>query len=215
MLNYILPPIIIVISVSFLIMFLFRKIEQIPAEELLAENRSPRHGKRTSAFISAVGQFGLKVLERIMHKSKLASLKFHNTSNDWFQTIREKRQHRSRMQQEEITRDVQESNAIGQDINLQSSNVATRETLRPMVHETFTRPEPARIIKRKNELEGVLIKRIAINPKDIEAYERLGDYYMESENFQDSLECFKQVLRLSPSHQKARLRIRRLEKIAK
>ena len=64
-------------------------------------------------------------------------------------------------------------------------------------------------------MEEVLIKRIAINPKDIEAYERLGDYYLEGENYQDSKECFKQVLKLSPTHHKARLKIRKLEKLIK
>ena len=68
-------------------------------------------------------------------------------------------------------------------------------------------------IKEKNQLEEALIRRVAINPRDIEAYERLGDYYMESENFRDSHECFKQVLILSPSHYKAKIRIRKIEKL--
>lgn len=220
MLNYILPPIIIIISFSFLIIFLFRKAEQIPTHELLEKERTGRSGKMTAAFMSAIGQFGLKVLERIMHKSKLMSLKFHNMSNDWFQTIREKRQNRVRVQQEieaiapheenELSRENQQAKSSQQRITMQTQHVS-----RPMVREMITKPESAKIIKRKSELEGVLIRRIAINPKDIEAYERLGDYYLESENFLDSLECFKQVLVLSPTHQKARLRIRRLEKIAK
>ena len=87
-----------------------------------------------------------------------------------------------------------------------------KKVLRPMVGESMTMPQQASR-KEKNKLEDALIKRIAINPRDIEAYERLGDYYLESENFQDSLECFKQVLRLSPTHHKARLRIRRLERM--
>jgi lipoprotein NlpI len=81
-----------------------------------------------------------------------------------------------------------------------------------MVGESVTMPQQISL-KEKNKLEDALIKRIAINPRDIEAYERLGDYYLESNNFQDSLECFKQVLRLSPTHHKARLRIRRLERM--
>jgi len=70
-------------------------------------------------------------------------------------------------------------------------------------------------MREKNKFENILIKRIAINPKDIEAYERLGDYYLENENYQDSIECFRQVLKLSPLNYKARLRIRRLEKLIK
>ena len=70
-------------------------------------------------------------------------------------------------------------------------------------------------MRAKEKLEEVLIKRIAVNPRDIEAYERLGDYYLERENHSDSLECFRQVLKLSPAHHKAKTRIRRLESILK
>jgi lipoprotein NlpI len=72
---------------------------------------------------------------------------------------------------------------------------------------------PQMEIKEKNKLEEALIRRIAVNPRDVEAYERLGDYYMESENFRDSHECFKQVLMLSPAHYKAKIRIRKIEKL--
>ena len=82
-----------------------------------------------------------------------------------------------------------------------------------MIGSAVTMPQQKMVMVEKNKLEEALIKRIAINPRDIEAYERLGDYYLENENFQDSLECFKQVLHLSPAHHKARLRIRRLEKM--
>jgi tetratricopeptide (TPR) repeat protein len=86
---------------------------------------------------------------------------------------------------------------------------------RPMVSDTVAVPRPRRVEgnRAKDQLEEALIRRIAINPKDIEAYERLGDYYLESGSYGDSLECFKQVLMLSPTHQKARMRIRKLEKM--
>lgn len=81
---------------------------------------------------------------------------------------------------------------------------------RPMVSDRATLPQKR---QEKDRYEQVLIERIALNPRDIEAYERLGDYYMENDNFIDAKECFKQVLRLSPLSRRSRLRMRRIEKI--
>jgi tetratricopeptide (TPR) repeat protein len=91
--------------------------------------------------------------------------------------------------------------------------------VRPMVSREMTRPEkpasPAAIARpaEKNQLEEILIERIAANPRDIEAYERLGDYYLEQENPQDAKECYRQVLRLSPVHRLAKIKIRKLERM--
>lgn len=222
MLNYILPPIIIVISISILIMFLFRKAAQIPEGEFIADEQRNENEKKSFKLFQAVGQLGLKILERLMHHSKLLSLKFHNVSNAWFQTIREKRQRSVQLQKEEqekkvlLNTEFQQTDEVkaSEVVNVQyKSNVVEEvKTSRPMVKDTVTMPRQ-KMVKEKNQLEEALIKRIAVNPRDIEAYERLGDYYLEGDNFQDSLECFKQVLRLSPAHHKARLRIRRLERM--
>jgi tetratricopeptide (TPR) repeat protein len=88
------------------------------------------------------------------------------------------------------------------------------------VEEKFFRPfvsdhvvVPRRRRETKSRLEELLIERIAANPKDIEAYERLGEYYLEVKNLEHSKECFKQVLRLNPANHNARYKIRKLEKI--
>lgn len=219
MLNYILPPIIIVISVSVLIMFLFRKAQQIPQQDFISDDQKKDFEKSTTKMTSAVGHFMLKLLERLMHRAKLMSLKFHNFSNAWFQTIREKRQQSTRQQMAAIEKNISDAeNEV--EFSADAKKGATSQfaanqekQLRPMVRETVTMPQRQTRLREKNKLEEALIKRIAVNPRDIEAYERLGDYYLENSNFQDSLECFRQVLKLSPTHQKARLRIRRLERM--
>lgn len=61
--------------------------------------------------------------------------------------------------------------------------------------------------------EESLIALIADNPKDHNAYEALGDHYMEAGNVQDAKECYRQVLKLSPAHRGVKMKIRRLEKI--
>ncbi|MFA7319106.1 MAG: hypothetical protein WC022_00690 [Parcubacteria group bacterium] len=67
--------------------------------------------------------------------------------------------------------------------------------------------------EKKDLFEKILIDRIASNPKDIEAYERLGEYYLEIENWEYGKECFKQVIKLNPRNINARSRMRKLEKI--
>lgn len=218
MLNYILPPIIIVISLSILMMFLFRKMQQVPMQEFI-DDQPKQQKKWIATAMSAIGQFGLKILEHLMQKFKLISLKFHNVSNDWFHSIREKRQnHREQAQQEMAKNDVREAEKrerIAFDaITHKNSLQVQKKPVRPLIREAVVNPQPVKP-REKNQLEEALIKRIAINPKDIEAYERLGDYYLESESYQDSQECFKQVLKLSPTHQKAQIRMRKIEVLMK
>ena len=65
----------------------------------------------------------------------------------------------------------------------------------------------------KEQLEAILIERIVTNPKDVEAYERLGDYYLEQESLTDAKECYRQVLKLSPVNRLVKIKIRRLERV--
>ena len=87
----------------------------------------------------------------------------------------------------------------------------TQEEIRPMISSKVVQPDSRNEVK--NEFEKALIERIALNPRDIEAYERLGDYYIEIGNFSDSLSCFEEVLRLSPINRKAKIKLKRLQKI--
>ena len=84
-----------------------------------------------------------------------------------------------------------------------------------MVSETAAEPEGMRKrrIVRGDTREADLIGRIAADPKDFSAYEALGDYYLEIGNIKDAKECYRQVLRLSPTHRMVKIKIRRLEKL--
>lgn len=209
-----------------LIVFLFRKIERIPQQEMVVQEAvaSQFNGTRMHAFRMALSQFFLKFLERLMHRSKLLSLKFHNMSNEWFHSIRQSRQKKLKQLQqrqeamEQAAQDAEKEHAHANEKVQFIDTVAAAKPVsvsRPMISRTIVRSKANVKPLSKGRLEDALIKRIAVNPRDIEAYERLGDYYMEGENYRDALECFKQVLKLSPAHHKARLRIRKLESIVK
>lgn len=82
---------------------------------------------------------------------------------------------------------------------------------REEVQETSNLPLETTSVK--NQLEEILIERISMNPRDIEAYERLGDYYLEQDNLTDAKECYRQVLKLSPAYRLVKIKIRRLERL--
>ncbi len=58
-----------------------------------------------------------------------------------------------------------------------------------------------------------LMKEIESDPQDSKKYERLGDYYMEHEKFDDARECYKYVLRLDPRHKRAQVAMRNLDRV--
>ncbi len=92
---------------------------------------------------------------------------------------------------------------------IDSSSSQSREVM------TEREPQPQKMVVQKSELEEALIKRIAVNPKDIEAYERLGDYYSDIKNFNDSVECYRQVIKLSPRNFKVKFKLKNLERVLK
>jgi hypothetical protein len=59
--------------------------------------------------------------------------------------------------------------------------------------------------------EEALIYRIAENPKDMEAYRELGDYYLATGNIKDAKDSFKMVLKLRPRDLKAKSSLREIE----
>lgn len=204
-------------------MFLFRKMENIPVEEIVATETEKKSAEKIKALKLVLSQFGLSIMERAMHRTKLLSLKFHNASNELFHSIREKRQNRIKMEEEKKQKqqNVENLQPIENEVLKASEDDRPRvkemvlPSSYPNIRETKARTVSSQRTRAKEKLEEALIRRIAVNPRDIEAYERLGDYYLERENFNDSLECFKQVLKLSPAHHKAKTRIRKLESMLK
>ena len=91
-----------------------------------------------------------------------------------------------------------------------SSTRGGEKIIKPIISEKMVRPRKAEM---KDRLEELLIERIAANPKDLEAYERLGQYYMEIKGYADAKECFKQVIKLEPGNRNAKYRLKRLENL--
>lgn len=215
MLYYILPPFIIVLSAGALVMFLFRKMDKVSMPEIVEPVSQKESAAKFEKVKLNLSQFGLKMLEKLMHRFKLLALKFHNSSNELFHSIKEKRENKLKLMQEAKKQETEVLKPMSGVLQASDDDrPRVKEMVLPNHQEPATPAQRARL-RSKDKMEEVLIKRIAVNPRDIEAYERLGDYYLERENHEDSLECFKQVLKLSPAHHKAKTRIRRLENLLK
>jgi tetratricopeptide (TPR) repeat protein len=57
-------------------------------------------------------------------------------------------------------------------------------------------------------MEKRYIDRIVANSKDIEAYKKLGDLYVDMRNYKDALEAFEYVLKLKPNDTIANRRVK-------
>lgn len=218
MLYYIIPPLIIIVGLAVLASFLFRKVNQIPRGELAFLEEEKKEGREGfwSGFGKIFSKFTLKVLEKLTQRFKLYSLKFHNCSQSWFQSIkkrREKQASREVQAEAEGKDEIKPEVFLKQEIKVHQPKIIRTEEIKtsPMVSRKVVLPEQGIVVK--DRLEEALIERIATNPSDIEAYERLGDYYMDQENYEEALQCFGYVLKLSPMHRKARTRMRRLERM--
>ncbi|HFC76946.1 MAG TPA: tetratricopeptide repeat protein [Candidatus Moranbacteria bacterium] len=97
-----------------------------------------------------------------------------------FENIRERKAQKKKMQ--EI-----------KSVNVEKERATEIFKQKAMISDKAVYPED-----KKEELENILIERIAIDPRDIEAYERLGDYYISQKNYKDAKECYRQVLKLNP-----------------
>jgi tetratricopeptide (TPR) repeat protein len=92
------------------------------------------------------------------------------------------------------------------------SEAETVRVIRPLIREKATLPERPKPKRKEPWKESSLIRKIAENPKDISAYESLGDYYFSVESMEDAKECYRQILKLQPTNRSVKLKIRKLEK---
>ena len=224
MIYYIVPPIIIIASLSILIYYLFRKVSKVPSEELsFLREKSFFNWRRIKMIPPIIGSVLLKILEKVMHRSKLLSLKFHNISNNWFHSIKKKREKSkgNGLKKDSIKIPVKREEGRFKKMGIFRRNKAKSE-INSVVSEAVETaeegnnvgacPRPETVDVQKDKLEEALIRRIAVNPKDIEAYERLGDHYVKMGSGSDAVECYRQVIKMSPDHYKVKGKMSAVEK---
>lgn len=211
MLYYLIPPLIIIVGLAVLISFIVRKASRLPQDRLFRQEQGEiAVPKAKKIDFSKFSYSILRLLEKLTQWFKILFLKFHNSANKWFYIIRQKRKKNMAGQEELAKKEFFKTMTAKEENEL----TVKTDAVEPMLAKKLVLPEHERA-KARNKLEEALIERIAADPRDIEAYERLGDYYVEREAYEDAWECFKQVLKLSPVHRRVRVKIKKLEKILK
>ncbi len=224
----VIPPIVVVLSLAFLLWYLSRK----GADPTLAQKILQGESFDTTPPFSRTKAFFLAVLEKLAQRFKVASLKAYNSLHEFLQVLHEKRRKteerallRPSVPEESLESKKESSASVGASARVfpAQNDLATpilrknkeELSLRSMVSETAVNPEgkDQEKVQKNASLEEKLITRIAVNPKDFTAYEELGDYYLSINSIKDAKECYRQVLKLSPVHRMVKIKIRRLEKL--
>lgn len=220
------PPIILVVALASLAVMLgrksadFKKIKSFRPQSGISEGKVDWKNR-----LNFIGRKTLHVLEKILDISKLAFKKTEQMFSIWAAKLRARRKGKKF---EEITsgdspKEPDEASIleeIEKAEEISTNPTQTGETMRYAGNEVVVRrrivEEPV-VIPKKEPLpedrvrEAALIYRIAENPKDLEAYREIGDYYMGIGNIKDAKESFKMVLKLRPRDLKAKSSLREIE----
>ena len=236
MLQSIIPPLLVILSVIGIILFLAKKNQAIArlenAEKLAAlKNGSEVAGENKTKIASKVGQVGLVISEKLVRRMRLLFLKSENKFKLLGEGIRKRRT--NKLEEGAVETAPKEGEQLDGILDRTEKLAPEKKELREKLflrrknyqeepQEKFFRPiisdhvvVPKRRREVKNRLEEILIERIAANPKDVEAYERLGEYYLEIKNLEHAKECFKQILKLNPLNSNVRYKMRKLERMLK
>jgi len=204
MLHIILPPIVIALGVALLVWIVVRK-----RRVLFREYQEDYSKEKEDSFErkSALPEESVGIRERIIRKIPIFQRNIYQKKL----LLQTKKSQEKKKASIAVT-GVKKSNKV-QKVGTTQSQGKYRERKQNEKKSIAQKGENKYIVEDKDQYEEILIERIALNPRDIEAYERLGDYYMERKGYGDAKECYKQVLKLSPVNRKARVCMRKLERI--
>lgn len=221
MLYLIIPPVIIIMASIILLFLLSRKggefaQKENEARESGASGEDAIRKNKTAAY-SRVKHYSLSLLEKATGGFKSFLLRFHNMTSKWINIIKEKKSRYAAGMKKESGESTSEEIAEKPSFVIKVEAPIAKEAIKeekksiPMVSSEVVQPEKKS--ESKEEYEKILIERIAGNPRDLEAYERLGRYYLEQHNYQDAKECYKQVLKLSPVNRQARIKLKKITRM--
>lgn len=232
MLYSIIPPVLIVLSLAGIVYFLLKKAPQMAelAEKEKAEKQKEledlmeRRGflERTTAKVKGINWGGLKngilsLMEKLMRRIRLMFLKLENSfkkMSDWIRTRRARSKENKEEKIEEVKTEQMLEIKRADIVKMPTDSIlkeAEEKVIRPSISDKIVSPHGR--TEMKDRLEDLLVDRIATDPRDVEAYERLAEYYFEVGNYSDAKECYKQVIKLDPKNRNVRYKMRRLERI--
>jgi tetratricopeptide (TPR) repeat protein len=221
MLYSIIPPILIVLSLAGMIALLVKKSKTmtvLPRKSFpLRVRERVSLGEKVKKVFSALNIFA-KIKEHLPERDGKIGSRFYSfkkepgsdqigTEEKKYSAFIRKRIEESALKEKEVVSEKEPASTRG-DISSTKGGEIVSETV------VISRPSAFQeTVAHKDILEKILIERIAANPKDVEAYERLGEYYFEIENWEYAKECFKQIIKLNPENKNVRTKMKELEKI--
>lgn len=236
MLYTLIPPILVIISLIGIIIFLLKKAHRVAGISSLEKNNSSsgsseggllpgKNGNGETRLGNKIKTVSLAFLEKVIRRIRVIFLRLENTFTFWSEALKEKRKRRleetdndqSRKKEEDVIEKINNYSPEKRSFNdriFRRKEILSGEkekTIRPLIKDGYEKPNVR--VEIKNQLEKLLIERIASNPKDTEAYERLGEYYFEIGNYNHSKECYKQVMKLNPRNIGVRSRMKKLERL--
>lgn len=223
------PPIILIAALAALIVIIGRKsadLKKIRVFQQQAEKNQEKAVWKSS--LNLIGKKSLHLLEKFLDFAKFVFRKTEQSAAAWSAKLRAKRNGKKtesavldkfpkEPDEARIMREIENIEEISSDLTSKredpgydGSGVVIR---RKITEEPVVVPKkPKKKFMPEDKVkEAALIYRIAENPKDLEAYHEIGDYYLGINNIKDAKEAFKMVLKLRPRDLKAKSSLREIE----
>jgi len=171
-------------------------------------SKVPAHTTVSAAAAQAGNVFILQ-LEKSLRRFKVTAMRFDNLSTRWLHRLRDwsnrlsRRYYDGRIQKYGFPNISFDSSFVA-DIENWFEGFFPRYFRRGVGFERTTIRED--LVPR----EKVLIAVILANPKNVEAYRRLGLYYFEKGNYSDALSAFQAIRKIDPTNSEAAERVRHI-----
>ncbi|MDD5590168.1 MAG: tetratricopeptide repeat protein [Candidatus Portnoybacteria bacterium] len=227
MLLTLIPLVIIVIGAAGVAVIIVKKVPILlklpacaPEQECFSLSEKIKIRLRSLKYANFQTSFILWI-EKTLRKFRVALLKIDNVFADMISGAREKSQiwtirSRAWMEQHQLRKikklQVLEKLDKAQVVEtIQKAKDELRQRKQNIVKKEIRGGFDAAAAFNRFE-ERKLIDLIARNPRDAEAYRKLGFLYCGEENKEDARNCFKQVIKINPGDSEVVAKLRELEK---
>jgi hypothetical protein len=220
------PPIILVIALAGLAIMLGRKSTEL--KKIKAPEASRPTGYDTAGMkerMNTIGKKSLHILEIVLNSTKNMFRRIEQISSGWAAKLKARRSGKKidelyanekmpDSNEDSIIEEIEKTEEISAELgnpNEGVTYVGSDVIVRKKMPDQPLPPVKKEPLPEDKVREAALIYRIAENPRDIEAYREIGDYYLAVGNIKDAKESFKMVLKLRPRDLKAKSSLREIE----
>ncbi len=192
MIDVLVPPVILLLILALLITILARAMKNVPSvkEDLENMRKASKKSKKLELFSSSIKT---KFSDMSKAVEMAASKKYSMTKRHQMEMEAGRREEEIKTLQKETVPEI--------DLKVDESI-----TFEPDEDDEYE-------YEVEGERERYLVKQIESNPKNLTSYQQLGDYYMETNKFEEAKESYKYVLKIDPRNKKAQESMKRLDRV--